>query len=111
MEYVRPQATKILVERDEAGRERKVVATNGGTHQPDFWKIELQHPDGGKFSDRINGNHTTVIAKMEQMLAERRRDFVQAGQRGDRPRQKMQFDRNVPVSDLDPQAVYGYTKR
>jgi hypothetical protein len=40
---------------------------------------------------------------MENMLDERRRDFVQARARGDRPAQNMQYDRNVPVSDLDPE--------
>ena len=40
---------------------------------------------------------------MENMLDERRRDFVQARASGDRPAQTMQYDRNVPVSDLDPE--------
>jgi hypothetical protein len=101
--YERPREIKCLIERDETGRERRVTATRGGPQQPDFWTLELEHPDGQKFSDRIHGNHRVVCVKMENMLDERRRDFVQARARGDRPAQNMQYDRNVPVSDLDPE--------
>jgi hypothetical protein len=88
---------------DDQGRERKVVITNGGNQQPDFWRHELCHPDGQKWTDRIHGNYTTAIAKAEAMLNEHARDFVQARGRGDRPPQRMLHDRNVAVSDLDPQ--------
>lgn len=110
-EYIRPREVKVFTEKEETGRERKVTATRGGPTQPDFWTLEYEQPDGLRKTDRIHGNHTIVGIKMQNMMDDdHRRDFIQARAREDRPRQSMQFDRNMPVSDLDPQ-VYGNSKR
>jgi hypothetical protein len=101
--YERPREIKCLIERDEAGRERRVTAKQGGPQQPDFWQLEYEAPDGLRKADRIHGNHTIVGIKMQNMMDDNRREFIQARARGDRPAQNMQFDRNVPVSDLDPE--------
>jgi hypothetical protein len=109
-EYIRPREKKVLIEEDEQGRERWVTATRGHPNQPGHWELEYVQPDGVRKTDLINGNDRIVTIKMENMMDDNRRDFIQARAREDRPRQSMQFDRNMPVSDLDPQ-VYGNIKR
>jgi hypothetical protein len=102
-EYIRPREKKVLIEEDEQGRKRWVTATRGHPNQPGHWDLEYVQPDGLRKTDRINGNDRIVTIKMENMMDDNRREFIQARARGDRPAQNMQFDRNVPVSDLDPE--------
>lgn len=107
-EYIRPREVKVFTEKEETGRERKVTATRGGPTQPDFWTLEYEQPDGLRKTDRIHGNHTIVGIKMQNMMDDdHRRDFIQARARRS-AKQSMQFDRNVPVSDLDPQLYKRY---
>jgi hypothetical protein len=102
-EYIRPRESLILVERDETGIERKVIATRGHPNQPGHWSIVQEEPHGEQRTETINGTRGIVTLRMQTMLDERRQDFNEARERGYRPRQRMQFDRNVAVSDLDPQ--------
>ena len=50
--YQRPRKSLILVERDEAGRERKVIATRGHQNQPGHWHI-VQEEHGEKRQETI----------------------------------------------------------
>lgn len=64
-EYVRRREQKVLIERDGYGRERKVIAARGISQQAGHWDIELVHPNGECWKDRINAGHSVVVVKME----------------------------------------------
>jgi hypothetical protein len=109
VEYQRPRETITIIERDEAGRERKVTATRGHPNQPGHWDIVGEEPHGEKWTESINGSRGIVTLKMQNKLDDNRNDFNQARERGYRPRQRMLFDRNIAVSEADPQ--FPITKR
>jgi sugar-specific transcriptional regulator TrmB len=108
VEYVRPRERIEHVRYDEAGRAIKMTATRGHPNQPGHWTIDGETPYGEKWTETINGSPGIVTLRMSNMADERWPEFKQAATRGDRPRQRMLSDRNVSVSDLDPQV---YNKR
>ena len=88
IEYKRPAETKVLIERDANGRERKITAIAGGNQRPGHWDILLEHPSGKRYPATFNGSHREVILAMENVLDSRRNEWrnndAQSNPRGDR---------------------------
>jgi hypothetical protein len=92
---------KIFIDKDDAGRERRVVATN---ERGDFWEYQLTQPGQRTKNGTMHGSESAVEARLAQMLAEHRLEFRQARNRGDQP-VGMQPDRSHPVP---PDGPIGY---
>jgi hypothetical protein len=105
LEFKRPAETKVIIERDASGRERKITATAGGNQRPGHWDIELEHPSGKRWPATFNGSQREVIIAMESMLDSRRNDF-----RNDDTAPKAINDRIVSV-DENPAYVQSYIRR
>lgn len=101
-EFKTPRETKIIIERDERGRERKITATAGHRNSGGHWDITLEHPSGKKWPATITGSNREVIHAMETMLDRTRNDF-----RNDDAQPRAVSDQVISV-DAQGQGFAGY---
>lgn len=74
-EFKTPRETKIIIERDGQGRERKITATAGHRNQGGHWDIELVHDTGKTLTRGFTGSQREVIMAMENVLDSTRNDW------------------------------------
>ena len=100
--YERPREVKIIVERDERGRERKVTAIAGGNNRPGHWDLTVEEANGTTARAPSTATMREVVIAMESMLDRTRNDF-----RNDYKQSHAVYDKVVSV-DNPPAYVGGY---
>jgi hypothetical protein len=98
------QDEKIFIDKDRAGRERRVTAKRVHSNG-DAWDLHYTQPDGVQETERMWGGDLAVEHRAVDMLSAHRLDFRQAGNRGDAKRQMLK-DHSMPLP-TDPPIVYG----
>jgi hypothetical protein len=85
---------RVIIEKNADGRERISVAT---TTDGRNWNCRTTHPDGAQWEYRHVG--PDPVPTMSAQMEETRRRYQAAKYRGDRPEQRMQFDRNRSINE------------
>ncbi len=98
-EYQRPAATQTIVQQEPDGRKRTATAVCKDA-RTGHWELKVEHPSGDKWERSFNGSAAEATLALGVYLNQYRHQFVQDGDRGDRPqRQNYDWNRSVSVQE------------
>ena len=103
------QETKIVIDRAPDGRQRVGRAVQS-THNPEFWNLTVEHPNGQKWPGSFCGSDMEAVVALAEMMARTKNEYLQDRARGDRPPPETR-DLNTAVNDLGTPLVAPVTRR